>query len=502
MFASGTGSVSVGPGVTWTMRNILISGIGLTLLGACSSADPGSNETTTLTTSAEGGSTTAQTSDDSLDSDVTLPTTSESPATTTGAGEGSTTNPGTATDADTTDSVSTTDFPGTSDTGELSTGDSSTVADASGSTGEPPPDVDQDSFPDDTDNCPMVANPDQADADNNGIGDACEDDTDDDDDGIPDEADNCPLVPNPEQKDLDKDGIGDACDEDKDGDTIVEPGDNCPLVANLDQKDADQDGIGDVCDDDKDGDSIPNDDDVFPDDGGQPGVVIPKKIYAHSSGALSTVDVVDYTVTNIGPFKWPNDGGSHQMTDVAIDRFGVLYGVTFERAYVCNPTTATCFVLGVLPGSFNGLTWIPAGTLDPNKDSLIGISQEGTWNHLKIMNGQVTSQPLGTYGPGYSSAGDAFSIEGVGTYAAVNKQGLNSTVIVSVDPLNGKVLSELAVTQGFNSVFGLAGWEGLIIAFNSSGDMIKVDPQTKVVTNLGKKPVGWWGAGVGTILPQ
>ena len=479
-------------------HTIRISGIACTLLIGCSSADPSTTgiETTTASTTEvtnTGGSSGVATQSPTTDnpnsessptdgSDSTDPwmTTSEGPT-------GGTTMVGSATDA------------GTSSTSL----DSSTGMESSGeSTQGLEPDEDGDGVPDAEDNCPMVPNPDQADADKNGVGDACEDDDDDDDDGVPDAEDNCPLVPNKDQKDLDKDGIGDACDPDIDGDGVLEPDDNCPLVPNKGQEDLDKDGIGDLCDEDIDGDSIPNDDDVFPENGDQPGVVTPKKIYAHSSGVLSTVDVVDYTVTTVGPFKWPMDGGSHQMTDVAIDRYGVLYGVTFERAYVCNPVSAQCFVLGELPGSYNGLTWIPAGTLDPNKDSLIGITNNGTWNHLKIMNGQVQAVQLGSYGAGYSSAGDAFSIEGVGTFAAVNKNGKTSTIIVTVDPLNGKILSELAVTEGYNSVFGLAGWEGLILAFDSSKQMIKIDPKTKVVTNLGNKGVAWWGAGVGTILPQ
>jgi sugar lactone lactonase YvrE len=55
----------------------------------------------------------------------------------------------------------------------------------------PPVDTDGDGVVDATDNCPNVANLDQADADGDGQGDAC--DSDDDNDGIPDASDSCPV---------------------------------------------------------------------------------------------------------------------------------------------------------------------------------------------------------------------------------------------------------------------------------------------------------------------
>ncbi len=93
-------------------------------------------------------------------------------------------------------------------------------------------------------------------------------DADDDNDGIPDGADNCPLAANPDQVDADGDGIGNVCDTctDSDGDGFGNSGfplntcavDNCPDIANSDQADTDNDGIGDVCDPDADGDGLPN----------------------------------------------------------------------------------------------------------------------------------------------------------------------------------------------------------------------------------------------------
>lgn len=67
-------------------------------------------------------------------------------------------------------------------------------------------------------------------------------------DGIPDAADSCADIWNPDQADTDHDGSGDACDPDDDGDQVADDVDGCPLAVDPGQEDGDGDGVGDVCD--------------------------------------------------------------------------------------------------------------------------------------------------------------------------------------------------------------------------------------------------------------
>lgn len=79
----------------------------------------------------------------------------------------------------------------------------------------------------------------QTDVDNDLVGDQCDNNQDIDEDGHHNNLDNCPYVANANQADHDKDGKGDACDYDDDNDGIPDDKDNCRLTPNEDQLDSD-----------------------------------------------------------------------------------------------------------------------------------------------------------------------------------------------------------------------------------------------------------------------
>ncbi len=122
--------------------------------------------------------------------------------------------------------------------------------------GQDAEDNDGDGLLDANDNCPVTANEDQADNDDDDVGNPCDncpvlpngDQADADEDGRGDACDNCAGVPNADQADTDGDGRGDACDLDLDDDALTNADDNCPEVANNNQLDTDGDGAGDACD--------------------------------------------------------------------------------------------------------------------------------------------------------------------------------------------------------------------------------------------------------------
>ena len=334
---------------------------------------------------------------------------------------------------------------------------------------------------------------DAATVDTDGVGDPPEDTVDSVDPVDTPEADT------PDAVDTPADTGCQSGDTDQDG--VLDCEDLCVNVANPLQTDLDGDDEGDECDLDIDGDSVPNDFDEWPLDPMWPGVATSETIYPHTSSELFSFNVVTLNLNRIGAFQV----GGGQVTDIAINQFGVLYAITFTDLYICRPSDANCRQIGTLSGiSNNGLTFLPPAAVG-GPGTLVGMGGND-WFEIYDNGNRWRSRPIGSFTGGATSSGDAFSIEGVGTFAALQESNNGpSDDIYAINPANGATLG-LVVTfdrgGGYSQIWGLAGWtDGYIYAFDAGGDILRVDVANQSYARVDSTNHSWWGAGVRTVIP-
>jgi hypothetical protein len=116
-------------------------------------------------------------------------------------------------------------------------------------------------------------------------------------------------------------------------------------------------------------------------------------------------------------------------------------------------------------------------------------------------SGKVTE--LGTYGSGFDTAGDLVAVSD-GTMFGISAKGpgssTTSNVLIKVDTKSAKGTGVGPI--GFDNVFGIAYAGGRVLAFNTAGQIVRIDPKTGqgtlVATHTGVK---FWGAGTSPLVP-
>jgi len=226
-------------------------------------------------------------------------------------------------------------------------------------------------------------------------------------------------------------------------------------------------------------------------------------VYGHSAKTLYRLDPITLDLTTIGDFV----GADGDMTDIALDKDAVMYGVTFTGLFRIDykPGPPKCTKLAGLSTLFNGLTVVPKGMIDADKEVIVGIANDGGWWRVDPSAGTAKVTQLGSYGGGWNSSGDSVGIIGDAVYSTVTNDvfGLAPDHVVTVNPKTGAILKDLGST-GVPGFYGVGYWGGVMYGFAKSGSLYKIDLKTAKATEipLKTKPAGgWWGAGVTTNAP-
>ncbi len=268
----------------------------------------------------------------------------------------------------------------------------------------------------------------------------------------------------------------------------------------------------------KDPEVMVPDSSVIPDPPGGPG-----RVYAHTNNALYLYEPVGATLKRIGAFAFDKAGTESDIIDVAVDRTGNMYGTTFNDFFSIDTSTAQCTWIATtapLVDFPNSLSFVPAGTADPGKETLVGYASNGdnvavTYVKIDTTTGVMTTlgdMNASLTGPQYRSSGDIISLiqDGNRTYATVKLQvdgGSGGTdLLAEVDPVDGHIKRIIGDTQQTN-LFGFGYWAGKGYGFSDTGRIVEIDMATGksvvllTLTGDAGTALPWYGAGVTTQAP-
>ncbi len=219
-------------------------------------------------------------------------------------------------------------------------------------------------------------------------------------------------------------------------------------------------------------------------------------VYAHGPDTLYKVDPITKAVKLIGPFQ-----GCSSVIDLALDINSNAWVTTFGGLYSLDLKTAKCTQIST--GSYpNSLSFVPKGTLDQNKEALVGYVGS-TYVRIDEKTGNVTN--VGSIGSGYSSSGDIVSVINGGTFLTVTGNNC-ADCLLQVDPKTGSMIKNYgSVNHG--AVFGLAFWAATLYGFDAQGELFTINVQNNTIKTqnimIPNAPpnLNWWGAGSTTAAP-
>jgi hypothetical protein len=241
---------------------------------------------------------------------------------------------------------------------------------------------------------------------------------------------------------------------------------------------------------DCDGDTIPDADDPFPEDRDRPGRGRNDVIYLQSSTTLSILDMrAGGIVTPIADFTFPDDSYG-QVTDIAMDRFGVIYAISSALLHACHPETAECWALGELPT--NSLGFVPIGIVDGQDDIMVTLAGS-TWIAVRQRGPEIGVFEIGEVDSPYSSSGD-IATTAAGLTVFTSPWSAGGDVLVAIDPATAEIIGLVGTPPTIYQVWGVVGYDGGLVLCDQLGGIFGFDPATGESWTIGAAGHECWGA--------
>jgi hypothetical protein len=219
------------------------------------------------------------------------------------------------------------------------------------------------------------------------------------------------------------------------------------------------------------------------------------EVFGHRATTLYRLDPDTKDVSTVADFSGCNDS----VIDIALDKDSNLVATTYSGIFKVDRTTAACSLIAA--GNYpNSLSFIPAGTLDPNAEALVGYAGD---QYVRIDPATGAISHIGSpWGNGLVSSGDVVSVKGGASYLTVTGVDCGDC-LVEIDPATGAMLKNWGAL-GHSAVYGIAFWAGSVYGFDEAGELFEVKFDSGVMSTMlinAPPNVSFWGAGSTTSAP-